>query len=260
MSWGGGVYFRGRCGLRAVGVIPARYASTRFPGKPLASLLGRPMVEWVYRRARMVRGLERVLVATDDARIAKVVRAFGGEAVMTPSVCPSGTDRVWHAVKGLDCDIVLNLQGDEPALDPSGVESLLGLMVSDPELLMGTAVAPWADEVDLSNPNVVKAVLAPDGTCLYFSRSPIPFFRERVQGAHPWRHIGLYAYRKDFLERFTSWEPTPLERAECLEQLRALEHGARIRAVVAPVPACAVDVPEDVPRAEEALRRLMRKG
>lgn len=246
--------------MRAVGVIPARYASTRFPGKALAPILGRPMVEWVYRRALLVRGLDRVLVATDDDRIARAVASAGGQVAMTPSSCPSGTDRIWHAVRDLSCDLVVNLQGDEPALDPSGVEALLGLMAADETLPMGTAVAPLEDPRDLGNPNVVKAVLAPDGTCLYFSRSPVPHFRERPPEARAWRHIGLYAFRKVFLETFCSWEPTPLERAECLEQLRALEHGVRMRAAVIPAPPCGVDVPEDIPAAEEALRRAMEAG
>jgi 3-deoxy-manno-octulosonate cytidylyltransferase (CMP-KDO synthetase) len=216
------------------------------------------MVEWVFRRAKLVRGLEGILVATDDARIAEAVRGFGGEAVMTPTDCPSGTDRIWHAVRDLPWDVVVNLQGDEPALDPAGVEALLGLMEGDPELPMGTGVAPLENPADFDDPNVVKVAMASDGTCLYFSRSPIPHFRARPPEALAWRHIGLYAYRREFLGAFTAWEPSPLERAECLEQLRALEHGARIRAVVAPSPACSVDVPEDVPRAEEALRRVMR--
>lgn len=242
--------------MKALGVIPARYGSSRFPGKPLVPLLGKTMVEWVYRRALRVRGLDRVLVATDDDRIAAAVHAFGGEAIMTPRSCPTGTDRIWHAVRDIPCDVVVNLQGDEPALDPAGVEALLALMGSDPDLPMGTAVAPLDGPERLANLNIVKVVMAPDGTCLYFSRSPIPHFREHPADIHPWRHIGLYGYRKSFLERFTAWGPTPLERAECLEQLRALEHGARIRAVVVQAPACAVDVPEDVPRAEEALREL----
>ena len=247
--------------MKTVGVIPARYASSRFPGKPLAPILGRPMVRWVYERARRVRGLDRVIVATDDRRIFEEVCSFGGEAVMTPAGCPSGTDRVWEASRDLDCDVVLNIQGDEPTLDPCEVERLVELMRDDPGLEMGTMVAPIVEPADLENPNVVKVAMGLDNRCLYFSRSPIPFQRE-APGADfkfLW-HIGIYAFRKEFLGRFTGWPQGALEKIECLEQLRAIERGVTIRAVTVSGTGCTVDVPEDIPRAEKALRETGEAG
>ena len=240
--------------MRAVGVIPARYESTRFPGKPLAPILGKPMIRWVWERAARVKGLERVLVATDDRRIASAVEAFGGDAVMTSPACVSGSDRAWEAVKDLSCDAVVNLQGDEPGLNPAAVEALVDLMASDPSLELGTLVTPLLGASEAADPNVVKTVLGEGGRCHYFSRSPVPFFREGEAGGARWRHVGIYAFRKSLLESFTAWPQSPLERAERLEQLRALEHGVLIRAVVAQWPACAVDTPADIPAAEAYLR------
>jgi 3-deoxy-manno-octulosonate cytidylyltransferase (CMP-KDO synthetase) len=241
--------------MRAVGVIPARFESTRFPGKPLAPILGRPMIRWVWERAARVRGLGRLLVATDDERIASAVRGFGGEAVMTSPACASGSDRVWEAVKTLPCDVVVNLQGDEPGLEPAAVEALLGLMASDPALELGTLATALTDPGEAADPNVVKVVLGEGGRCLYFSRSPVPYLEDGREGTPRWRHVGIYAFRKGLLEAFTSWPQSPLERAEKLEQLRALERGVLIRAVTAAWPACAVDAPEDIPSAEAYLRR-----
>jgi len=242
---------------RCVAVIPARHASTRFPGKPLVPLLGRPMVLWVLDRARQVPGVDEVLVATEDPRIASVVREAGGEAVLTSATCPTGSDRVWEAVRGRACELVVNLQGDEPALDPVAVGRLVELMRAVPTLAMGTLVAPLTDPAAHADPNVVKAVLGEGGQCLYFSRSPVPFLRGSVMPAAPvYRHIGVYAFRKAFLGEFTAWPQGALERAESLEQLRALERGVLIRAATVAWAPVAVDTPEDVPRAEAALRAL----
>ena len=241
--------------MRTVAVIPARYGSTRFPGKPLAPILGRPMIRWVWERAARARGLDRLVVATDDERIAREVRGFGGEAVMTPADCPTGSDRVQAAVRGMECDVVLNLQGDEPTLDPLALEALLALMSRDPSLPMGTLVAPIRSREEFDNPNVVKVALGEEGRCLYFSRSPVPFCRELAFGRAPlWRHVGIYAFRKEFLKAFTSWPRGALERTESLEQLRALERGAVIRAARVQWPGCAVDSPEDIRAAEAFLR------
>ena len=241
--------------MRTVAVIPARYGSTRFPGKPLAPILGRPMIRWVWERASRARGLDRLVVATDDERIAREVRGFGGEAVMTPADCPTGSDRVQAAVCEMECDVVLNLQGDEPTLDHSALEALLALMSRDPSLLMGTLVAPVRSREEFDNPNVVKAALGEEGRCLYFSRSPVPFCREVAFGLAPlWRHVGIYALRKEFLAAFTSWPRGTLERTESLEQLRALERGVVIRAARVQWPGCAVDSPEDIQAAEAFLR------
>jgi 3-deoxy-manno-octulosonate cytidylyltransferase (CMP-KDO synthetase) len=240
--------------MRIIGVIPARFASTRFPGKPLAAILGRPMIQWVYERALQVPGLERVVVATDDERIAAAVKGFGGEAVMTSGQCASGSDRVWEAVRDMACDIVVNLQGDEPTLDPASVEALLDLMGADPDLELGTLVAPLTLREDFQDPNVVKVALGSAGRCLYFSRSPVPYLRDRAFEAVPiWRHVGIYAFRKKLLEVFAGWPRGTLEAAESLEQLRALERGVLIKAAAVDWPGCAVDRPEDVAAAEAHL-------
>ena len=240
--------------MRVIGVVPARFASTRFPGKPLAPILGKPMIQWVYERAIQVNGMESVLVATDDERIAAAATGFGAEAVMTSERCASGSDRVWEAVRNRDCDIVVNLQGDEPTLEPASVQTLLDLMCSNPDLELGTLVAPLIRQEDFQDPNAVKVVLGAGGRCLYFSRSPVPFLRERTFEAVPlWRHVGIYAFRKGLLEAFTGWPRGTLEATESLEQLRALERGVAIKAAAVEWSGCAVDTPEDVAAAEAYL-------
>jgi 3-deoxy-manno-octulosonate cytidylyltransferase (CMP-KDO synthetase) len=242
--------------MNVVGVIPARYASTRFPGKPICPILGKPMIQWVYERASLARGLDAVLVATDDERIEHAVRLFGGEVVMTSPSCPSGSDRVWLAVRDKPVSLILNIQGDEPTLEPASLEALLDLMASHSKLGLGTLVSPIRSQKDFRNPNVVKVALGEGGRCLYFSRSPIPFLRGRQPKVEQvFRHVGLYAFRRDLLEAFTSWPPSKLETTEGLEQLRALEHGVEVRAAVVEWPGCAVDAPEDVAVAEAMLLR-----
>jgi 3-deoxy-manno-octulosonate cytidylyltransferase (CMP-KDO synthetase) len=246
--------------VKVLAVIPARYLSTRFPGKPLALILGKPMIQWVWERTLSVPGLCRVLVATDDERIAAVVTGFGGEAVMTSPGCPSGSDRVWEAVRGEDWDLALNLQGDEPALNPAGITALLAAMARDERAQMGTLVTAIRERSEFENPNVVKAVLDGAGRCLYFSRSPVPFLRGRGFGeAELWRHVGVYAFRKEFLAAFVSWPKGRLEEVESLEQLRALERGAFVIATRVEWPGCAVDVPEDIAAAEAFLLQERRQ-
>ena len=238
-------------GSHVVAIIPARYESTRLPGKPLALIDGKPMIQHVYERARAVGQIERVLVATDDSRIADVVRGFGGEVVMTRATHPSGTDRIAEAVTTLDADIVVNVQGDLPFLQAATVERAVELLHADATLPMATVKTAIRDAADMANPNVVKVVTDRDGFALYFSRSPLPYWRDAVtSGGLGYKHIGLYVYRRDFRLTFTRLAPTPLEQAEKLEQLRALEWGFRIR--VAETTAGAgveVDTPEDLERA-----------
>lgn len=241
--------------MRIVGIIPARWASTRLPGKPLADLGGRPLIEHVWRRARRARRLSRLLVATDDGRIAAAVRSFGGEAVMTPRTCASGTDRLAVAVRRLACDVVVNIQGDEPFLSPAALDKLVEPFLSDPSLQMATLSAPLPAAA-AADPNCVKVVCGLGGDALYFSRAAVPFPRDglRSDGASPFRlHVGVYAYRRDCLLTFARWSQTPLERLERLEQLRALEHGVRIRVVPAARPSLSVDTPADLARARRLL-------
>ncbi|MGC4117310.1 MAG: 3-deoxy-manno-octulosonate cytidylyltransferase [Myxococcales bacterium] len=240
--------------MRALAVIPARWASTRFPGKPLARLQGKPMIEHVWSRVSRVRGLAGVLVATDDERIAQAVRGFGGEVAMTGE-CRTGTDRVREALRGRDADVALNVQGDEPLIEPTCLEALLAVF-ADPKVRMATLMRPLAPG-EAENPNVVKVVTGLSGDALYFSRSAIPFVR---QGPAPsFAHVGVYAYRRALLEALAELPTTPLERAEALEQLRVLEHGIAIRVVPTEYRSLGVDVPEDLGRAEAALALASKK-
>lgn len=248
--------------MRVVGVIPARWASTRFPGKSLAPLCGKPLIQWVLERCRQARRLAALLVATDDERIRRVVTACGGRAVMTRADHFSGTDRVAEAVQAEPADIVINIQGDEPAVDPAGIDQLAAIMAAEPEWDMATAASPLAAD-QAAKPSVTKVVTDGAGRALYFSRAAIPFVREPdFQPAAPlyWRHIGIYAYRAAFLARLVAEPPCQLERAECLEQLRALYLGARIKVAVWAEPGVGVDIPSDIPLAEDALRRLGLAG
>ncbi|MCW5889810.1 MAG: 3-deoxy-manno-octulosonate cytidylyltransferase [bacterium] len=241
-----------------VAIIPARYRSTRLPGKALADLGGRPMVCHVAERAGRARGIARVLVATDDARIADAVRAIGVEVVLTRPEHPSGTDRLAEVARGLDADVLVNVQGDLPLLDPAMVERLAARMAAEPALPMATLASAIHDEAEWCSPHVVKVVWGADGRALYFSRAPIPHDRDGVRGAGEpfgWRHVGLYAYRRDVLLRLAALPPSPLERREALEQLRALEHGIAIGVVEWPAdaPLVEVDTPADLERARALL-------
>lgn len=216
-------------GSNVVAIIPARYESTRLPGKALAMIDGKPMVQHVYERTRGIEGVCRTLVATDDERIAKAVRGFGGEVAMTRADHPSGTDRIAEVSRGLDAEIVVNVQGDLPFLQARMLESAVRLVESDPDLPMATLKAPIRERAEFENPNVVKVVTRSNGDALYFSRSPIPYWRgECDDGVLGYRHIGLYVFRRKFLLEFAAMPPTRLEQAEKLEQLRALERGFRI--------------------------------
>jgi 3-deoxy-manno-octulosonate cytidylyltransferase (CMP-KDO synthetase) len=236
-----------------VAVIPARFASTRFPGKPLADIDGRPMIEHVYRRAEASPVVSRVIVATDDLRIATRVNDFGGNVRLTKIDHQSGTDRLAEVASTLDCDIVVNVQGDEPLLDPRAIGEVVAPF-TDPSVSMTTLYRRIQSPAELTNPNIVKVVLDRGGYALYFSRAPIPYARDPRGGWPPlFRHVGVYAYRRSALLVLASLEPTPLERAEALEQLRALEHGIRIKAVETAYDSIGVDTPEDL----DLVRRLL---
>ena len=197
-----------------LGVIPARYGSTRFPGKALASLQGKPLVQWVWEKAKRSRSLDALVVATDDERIARVVGAFGGKAVMTSSRCASGTDRAWEAAKGTRAQIIVNIQGDEPLIQPSMIDRLVkGLLESRAQ--MATLRFPMKNSAGFDDPNVVKVVTDSEGLALYFSRSPLPARKGKDTAPPVWyKHIGLYAYRRRLLEQFVRWSPSPLEGTE----------------------------------------------
>ena len=247
--------------MSVVAIIPARYGSTRFPGKPLASIGGKPMVQHVYESASKARGLDRVLVATDDRRILDTVKDFGGEAVLTSKNHASGTDRLAEVVKKIRAEWIINVQGDLPFVRPETIARTLGPLRLNGSICMGTARTAIYRKEEWLNPNVVKVVTDRKGFALYFSRAPIPHLREdtgngNAAPAEPgrlWghRHVGVYVYRRDFLLKFARLRPTPLERAEGLEQLRALAHGYRIRVADVEEPSVEVDTPEDLKRAED---------
>jgi 3-deoxy-manno-octulosonate cytidylyltransferase (CMP-KDO synthetase) len=238
-------------------VIPARWASSRLPGKPLADIGGLTMVERVYRRAAAARGVSGVLVATDDERVAGAVAGFGGAVVMTRADHASGTDRIAEVARSLACDLVVNVQGDEPALDPAAIEAAVAPLAADPSVVMGTLGAPLDAASELLNPNAVKVLVDQQGFALYFSRAAVPYRREAGEAlGSVLRHVGLYVYRRDFLLTLASLPRTPLERQESLEQLRALEHGYRIKVVETAFTSVSVDTPEDL----ERVRRLAADG
>lgn len=238
-------------------VIPARYGSSRLPGKPLLKESGRYLVQHVYEKACAVRGASAVVVATDDARIREAVEGFGGTCVMTSPDCTTGTDRVREAARGRPEDVVVNLQGDEPEMSPAVVEAVVAALNDNPDVPMATAVAPLRDPSDLARPQVVKVVRDARGRALYFSRAPIPHARDAAAGGPAvsaagapayWRHVGLYAYRRPFLDVFAGLPEGRLERLEKLEQLRALEAGYPIQTAEVTYEGINVDTPEDYAR------------
>ena len=234
-----------------MGAIPARYGSTRLPGKPLLRIAGRPMIEHVYTRVARARGLDRVVVLTDDERIARAVEAFGGEWEMTPADCASGTDRIAWAARGWDAAAIINIQGDEPLIDPEEISRIAGHLAAHPEDPVVTLATPAAPE-EMGNPNAVKVVLAQDGAALYFSRAPIPYPRQEG-GFAPLKHLGIYGYQREALLRLAALPPSPLERSESLEQLRALENGMGIRVLIVDRASIGVDTAEDLERVERIL-------
>lgn len=249
--------------MSVVAIIPARYASTRFPGKPLAEIMGKSMIEHVYRRVCRANTIDRVIIATDDERIFRHALKFSAEVVMTSAHHPSGTDRLAEVAWDLDADLVVNVQGDEPLIEPQMIDLAVSPLLSDPDLQMGTLCNRIDTLDDYLNPNVVKLVRDQQGRALYFSRAPIPVARDiamsvleqQLSKIGALRHIGLYVYRRDFLLRYASLAQTPLETLESLEQLRALEHGIPIYAALTNYVCQGVDTPDDLLRVEKIMQQ-----
>jgi len=241
--------------MQVVCVIPARYGSTRLPGKPLADVCGKPLIRWVYESACAARKVRESFVATDDRRIFDAVQAFGGKALMTTGQYQSGTDRIADALQNIACDAVVNLQGDEPLMHPETIDKTIGVLEKDPECPVATAMVKITEEKDYLSPSVVKVACASDGRVFYFSRSPIPSLarvgaQAKFSGYWGFKHLGLYVYRREALLAFPTLKPSLLEQIEQLEQLRFLENGFTIKIVETTHDSIGIDTPEDL----EALR------
>jgi len=233
---------------KILGVIPARFASSRFPGKVLAQVSSKSMLQHVYERASLARYLTATIIATDDERIYQAARGFGARVVMTRADHVSGTDRVAEAASGENAELVVNIQGDEPLIDPAAIDAAILPLAHDPEIVMGTLKKAIENPREITDANVVKVVTDRNGDAIYFSRCPIPYERDQAGAGTRFKHIGLYVYRRDFLLKYPALPVGPLERAERLEQLRALENGYRIRVVETECESLGVDTPEDLER------------
>ena len=242
---------------QVVVVIPSRYAATRLPGKPLVNLAGKPMVQRVYEQAKFAQTVHRVLVATDDQRIVDAVLAFGGEARMTRSDHRTGTERIAEVAAHEPGDVFVNVQGDEPLIDPVAIDTAVAALLEDPPAQIATVATPIRHVPDIMDPNVVKTVLDFDSNALYFSRAPVPWVRDTQQKVHVkyWKHLGLYVFQRDALLEYPTLPQGELEKIEQLEQLRWLENGWKIRVAEVEHDAVSVDVPEDVTRVEKLLQK-----
>ena len=242
---------------KVIVVIPSRYASTRLPGKPLLPLAGKPMVQHVYERAKRAQTVHRVIVATDDQRIMDAVTAFGGEARMTRSDHRTGTERIAEVAVHEPGDVFVNVQGDEPLIDPVAIDTAVGALLEEPQAQISTVATPIRHAGDILDPNVVKTVLDFDGNALYFSRAPIPWIRDTQQKLHVkyWKHLGLYVFQREALLEYPTLPQGELEKIEQLEQLRWLENGWKIRVAEVAHDAVSVDVPEDVARVEKLMQK-----
>lgn len=240
--------------MKILGVIPARYASTRFEGKALADILGKPMIQHVYERARKATNINDLTVATDDERIFKVVKDFGGNAIMT-SQHPTGTDRIAEVAQGCDADIIVNIQGDEPLIEPQMIDEAIEPFFKDDSIDLSTLVHRINSDQEYNNPNVVKVVVNKAGFAMYFSRSPIPYIKANInrETISLYRHVGLYVYKKEALLEFAKIQSTPLETCEGLEQLRFLENGYRMKVVETSYKSIGVDTPEDLEKVKNIL-------
>ncbi|MFA5088474.1 MAG: 3-deoxy-manno-octulosonate cytidylyltransferase [Candidatus Omnitrophota bacterium] len=243
--------------MKVIGVIPARWASVRFKGKVLADIQGKPMIQHIWERAKSSRLLAEVFIACDDQKVLNAVHKFGGQAIMTSPDLLSGTDRIAEAVKNLDVDIVVNIQGDEPLVEHKMIDDLAQSLVDDPACSMSTVIKPCHQWEEVHDPNIVKAVIDLNGYALYFSRSVIPYHRDSKdgQGVRYYKHLGLYAYRKEFLMNFKDLPASALEKTEKLEQLRVLEAGHKIKTVMTDVETASVDTPEDLMKVKELLAK-----
>jgi len=239
--------------MRIVAIIPARYWSTRFRGKPLALIRGKPMIQWVYEKARACRVIDRTIVATDEPDIAQVVERFGGEAALTAATHATGTERVAAVARQLDADVVVNLQGDEPLVPPEAIEAAVSCLLQDERVGLSTLKTRLRDDSEINDPNIVKVVTDRAGLALYFSRSPIPWAPAGSACGLLYRHIGLYVYQRNFLLQLAGMPPSPLEQAESLEQLRALENGYPIKVAETDYYPIGVDVPGDIDKIERFL-------
>ena len=239
--------------MKSIVIIPARYQSARFPGKPLAVIGGKPMIQRVYEQVSQAVGVNKVVVATDDERIYNIVLKFKGNSIMTGE-CSCGTERVYAAIKDYSCDIVINVQGDEPLIRPEMINELIAVFEDD-SVEMATLCKEITETEDINNPNVVKVVRDKDDNALYFSRYPIPFNRDKRNDIRYLKHIGIYGYKKDFLKKYIQIEKTPLEMAENLEQLRVLESGHKIRVKETIYDSIGVDTPEDILKIEKELMK-----
>jgi len=246
--------------MKILCVIPARYASTRLPGKPLADIAGKPMICRVYEQAVQAKSLAGVLAAVDDQRVYDAVVQDGGQAMMTSPDHPTGTDRLAEVAAAYpDMDLIINVQGDEPLIDPELIDELAAVFDEDPQLQMATVKTPMSTQTEMQNPNNVKVVTDKKGYALYFSRSLLPY--PRVPHGRPvYKHIGIYAYKRDFLLRYAQMEPTPLEQTESLEQLRALENGYRIRVIETDRRFVGVDTPEDLAEVNGIFKKRVFSG
>ena len=242
--------------MKAICVIPARYSSTRLPGKPLKLIAGVPMICRVYDRASQAKLIDKAIVATDDERIFNAVKEYGGEAMMTRADHPTGTDRLAEVANNFsDVDVIVNVQGDEPLIEPSLIDDLIRLFNEDPNLQMATVSTELKEESEINNPNNVKVISDLNGYALYFSRSVIPYPRNAGK-SKVYKHIGIYAYRRDFLLKYAKMSPTPLEQSESLEQLRALENGYKIKVLRSDNQFIGVDTEEDLKLVNEIWKNL----
>jgi 3-deoxy-manno-octulosonate cytidylyltransferase (CMP-KDO synthetase) len=232
--------------MKVLGVIPARYGSTRFPGKALADINGKPMIQWCYESSLKSKLIDKLIVATDDKRIFEAVKKFGGEAVMTSNKHRSGTDRIAEAVKKYNCDIVVNIQGDEPFIDYRTIDNAIDALKKDKNVQVSTVAKKIKDKKEINNPNNVKVVFDDKFNALYFSRSLIPYDRDEKSKVIYYRHYGLYVYRRDYLLKITKLPEGKLEKTEKLEQLRVLENGGKIKIVLTNKDSVSIDTPEDL--------------